>query len=500
MENVAKACKLTQPGEKLMAAKTPRSARADIEITGPILGTPVLMLAEFDLRAQGYLTEEYFVSGDAVSYQPVGPLSEDGNWQVAPAETAPYRTRIVVVRPADASKFNGTVVVEWLNVSRGIDFAPDWICLHREIMRSGFAYVGVSAQRVGLEGGLSLEPDNLPLKQADPARYHALSHPGDAFAYDIFSQAGMIIKGSATGKVLGPLTAKRLLAIGDSQSAIFLTTYVNAIDRLARVYDGFFIHARFAPGAPLDGASILNSPTTMPQSARLCSDLRVPTMTVLAETDVIGANVRGFFHARQDDNDLLRIWEIAGASHANNYLATVGFIDSSSASIPELAAAYAPTDDFFGMKLAKAMDYDPQQHYVMESALLHLDRWTATDKAPPKGPRLETIGGDKDRPLPQLVLDANGNAKGGIRTPWVDVPIARMSGIGNSGSVAAGLTGVTEPFDHTTLGRLYPGGRDEYLAKFRRALDSAIESGFILPADRAEIELVAAAMYPTHGV
>jgi hypothetical protein len=132
----------------------------------------------------------------------------------------------------------------------------------------------------------------------------------------------------------------------------------------------------------------------------------------------------------------------------------------------------------------------------MHAALLHLDLWIATGKAPPKAPRLETADGDSDRPQPQLVLDENGNAKGGIRTPWVDVPIGRMSGIGNSGSVVAGLTGVTEPFDRTMLSRLYSGGREAYLAKFRRALDSAIESGFILPADRAEIELVAAAMYP----
>jgi hypothetical protein len=92
-------------------------------------------------------------------------------------------------------------VVEWLNVSRGIDFAPDWINAHREIIRSGFAYVGVSAQKVGLEGGLSLEPDTLPLKKSDPMRYGALSHPGDAFAYDIFSQAGMVAGGGGAAKV-----------------------------------------------------------------------------------------------------------------------------------------------------------------------------------------------------------------------------------------------------------------------------------------------------------
>jgi hypothetical protein len=293
------------------------------------------------------------------------------------------------------------------------------------------------------------------------------------------------------------LTAKRLLAVGDSQSAIFLTTYVDAIDPVAKVYDGYLIHARFAAGSPLDGASILNSPTNTPKAAKLPADLRVPVITILAETDLIGAQMAGFFYARQDDSDRLRIWEIAGAAHANNYIAGVGFIDSGSAPIAQLAAAYAPTDSVFGMKLAKLMDYDPQQHYVVEAALWKLDRWVATGEAPPKASRLQTVGGDKSGEPPRLVLDANGNARGGIRTPWVDVPIARMSGLGNSGSIVAGLTGVTEPFDRATLERLYPGGRDNYLQKFNQSLDSAIGSGFILPADKAEIEALAAAMYPS---
>ena len=70
--------------------------------------------------------------------------------------TAPYATRIVVVRPTNPSKFNGTVVVEWLNVSAGADASPDWNAVHRELIRSGYAYVGVSAQKVGVEGGPSL--------------------------------------------------------------------------------------------------------------------------------------------------------------------------------------------------------------------------------------------------------------------------------------------------------------------------------------------------------
>ncbi len=60
----------------------------------------------------------------------------------------------------------------------------------------------------------------------------------------------------------------------------------------------------------------------------------------------------------------------------------------------------------------------------------------------------------------------------------------------------AAIFGSGEPFDAATVRRLYPGGAAEYLESFTAALDSAIGSGFILPADRAEILELAAATYP----
>jgi hypothetical protein len=97
-------------------------------------------------------------------------------------------------------------------------------------------------------------------------------------------------------------------------------------------------------------------------------------------------------------------------------------------------------------------------------------------------------------------LDSHGLARGGVRTPWVDVPIARTSGLITSeigpASVMAAIFGSGEPFDVATLHRLYPGGSFQYLELFTAALDGAILAGFILPADRAEILELAAAVYP----
>ena len=99
-----------------------------------------------------------------------------------------------------------------------------------------------------------------------------------------------------------------------------------------------------------------------------------------------------------------------------------------------------------------------------------------------------------------LVLDENGNATGGIRSPWVDVPTARLSGLvsglGQTPLGLGALLGVTEPFTTPALAKLYPGGQPEYVDKFNISLKAAIAAGFILPADEAEIKALAAFSFP----
>ena len=169
---------------------------------------------------------------------------------------------MVVLTPADPDRFNGTVLVEWLNVSGGIDAPAVWMMAHREMVRAGYAYVAVSAQRVGVEGGANLIGADLSLKRQDPTRYASLHHPGDAFSYDIFSQTGRLIKDAQRDDILRGLRPEHVVALGESQSALYLTTYINAVDALAQVYDGFLVHSRFASAAPLDASSIFDATET----------------------------------------------------------------------------------------------------------------------------------------------------------------------------------------------------------------------------------------------
>jgi hypothetical protein len=465
----------------------------DQAVVTPVPGKPALLLGAFDIGALGYVCEEFFVSGTASSYTPTAELGPDGRWGVMPSDTADFTTRIVVLTPADKANFNGTVLVEWLNVSGGIDAPAVWFMAHREIVRSGYAYVGVSAQHVGVQGGgASLMGIDMSLKSQAPERYAALSHPGDSFSYDIFSQVGRLVRGADDG-VLGELGPKHVVALGESQSALFMTTYVNAVDPVAQVYDGFLVHSRFATAAPLDDTSIFDeSQDAASQAVRFSPDLRVPLVAVITETDLFGGIRSGYYLARQPDNDRLRVWEITGTAHADNYTIQVAPIDSGSAPVSDIVAAYAPTNMLLGQQLEHYINFAPQHHYVLQAALSQLCDWVHTGRPAASGATIELTDTDPPRPI----LDANRLAQGGIRSPWVDVPIARTSGIGGVESIMAAIFGSGEPFDGATLRRLYPGGREDYLERFTAALDMAIRSGFILPADRAEIIEIANASYP----
>ena len=466
----------------------------------PVPGRPSLLLGGFDIGDLGYVADEFFVSGTATSYTPISELSPDGCWQVTPSGTAEYTTRIVALTPTDPARFNGTVLVEWLNVSGGIDAPAVWMMAHREILRAGYAYVAVSAQKVGVDGGASMLGMDMSLKSQDPTLYASLGHPGDAFCYDIFSQTGGLVRSADDAGILRGLRAEHTVAVGESQSAMFLTTYINAVDPLAGIYDGFLVHSRFGPAAPLDGGSVFDElQSNTPQAVAFRPDLRVPLVTIITETDLLGAVRHGYYFARQPDNERLRVWEIPGAAHADNYTIQVAPIDTGSAPLKDIVAAYAPTNMLMGQQLGHYINFAPQHHYVVQGAIAALNTWVRTGEPAPPAPPIE-VRDTGETEEPQAILDSQGLAQGGVRTPWVDVPIARTSGdggpVGTVESLMAAIFGSGELFDDATVRRLYPGGVTEYLERFTTALDTAIKSGFILAADRTEILELAGATYP----
>jgi hypothetical protein len=449
------------------------AAAAPATISGPIGGAPVAVATTaFDLADVGYQQSEFFMSGTASSYEPTAPLTTDGHWTVTPAATAPYTTRLIVYRPSDPSRFNGTVYVEWLNVSTGADFAADWLFAHTEVLRQGAVYVLVSAQRAGVNTA----------KAASPTRYGPLSHPGDSFSYDIFSQAGQAIKDSAS-TLLGGLTPERLLGIGESQSANRFTTYVNAVQPVADVYDGFLPHSRIGAAAPLSQSPQADVPA--PEGTRMRDD-QVPVLDFQSETDAAGNAPNTL---QQPDSDLYRVWNVTGAAHADSYLLDISFTD--------VGDRYDTAKKVFDSLLhpsavtllgtcAKPINAGPN-HYVLEAALAGLNSWVTSGTPPASAPRFQFASFS---PV-TFAFDSNGNVLGGIRTPFVDAPIAQLSGLTAGGAGFCVLFGSTTPFTQDQLDALYRN-HGKFVTAWNRSTKEAVRNGFIVAANEAALKRVAA--------
>jgi hypothetical protein len=446
-------------------------------VTGPITsGTGEISLVTTGsevLAAKGYVAEEYFLEGEATAYTPEQPLGEDGRWQVEEAGSEPYKTRIVVFRPEDEDHFNGTVYVEWLNVTAGFDTSAVWALVHNEAMDTGAAWIAVSAQAGGVQGSDILLPGATPggVLGADPERYGSLQHPGDLFSFDIFSQTGIAAAGAAKGpKPLDGLTPKRVIATGKSQAAFRLVTYVDAIQPIAEVFDGFLIASRHASGSPFGATSFSLADDTVPERAIIRTDSDVPVLVVQTEGDLIGSTF-GSARARQPDSKHFRLWEIAGTSHADTYSGGVGLNDTGDGTA-ELAVLDPAQLNGGPLRCTQPVNSGPA-FAVVSKALTQVDRWVRDGTPPPKADRVETTGTDE----PEIRRDEQGNARGGIRTPFVDVPLTTLTGNPNGGGSFCSLYGTTVPLDAATLASLYPTP-DDYVQQFDESADAAAKQGF----------------------
>ncbi|MGH9017058.1 MAG: alpha/beta hydrolase domain-containing protein [Acidimicrobiales bacterium] len=459
----------------------------------------------FPLSSVGYEQSEYFLSGTADSYTSRKPLSKNGRWHVSVATRAAYKTRIVVYRPVNPKHFDGTVVVEWLNVTGGVDAGAAWLQSHIQMIRNGMAYVGVDAQAGGINGetgsiASSAEPGGGGLKGSDPTRYGTLDHPGDSYSYSIFEQAGNAVHAEAR-TILGGLAPRHVLALGESQSAFRMTTYIDALQPASPgIYSAYFVYSRGGNSAALSESpqKTINTPT--PTLIR--TDLHVPVFLFETETDLLGLN---YVVARQPATKEIREWEVAGVAHDDSY----GLLYSRS----DGGGGVADTEAFDSM-LHPSADPIPgivscskpinggSQTYELRAAMVAVNRWMTSGKAPRQSPRLEVAKGGK-----HFVTNAQGNALGGIRTPQVVAPVATLSGLGQPGiqapsqpsatatSLSAGaicsIFGTTTAFSTARLTALYPTHAD-FLKKWDAATAALVRQGYLLGPDARTLNRVAA--------
>jgi Alpha/beta hydrolase domain len=433
-------------------------------------GTPFYAGLYFDESELGYRETEYFISGTATSYIATDELGEDGIWSVQPADSAAFKTRIVVLRPENAADFNGTVVVEWFNVSGGTDASPDLVQMHTELMREGYAWVGVSAQSVGVEGGDGAGYD-VSLKVIDAERYGSLNHPGDSFSYDIYSQAAQAVRHPMGPDPLDGLQVEYMIGVGESQSAWRMATYVNAIHPTVELFDGFLIHSRGNRSAALSQDPQVA--VTSPGRTLIRADFPQPVLGVETETDIFGL---GSSAEPQPDAENFRLWEVAGNAHYDAYGVVKGPVDRGND--PGVAQIIETrSGDSAGIIQCQLPINDGPGHWVLKAAIASLDHWIRTGEPAASAQPIARNATNTD-----LQRDRYGNAIGGVRTPHVDAPVAVLSGQGQSGTSFCFLFGTTALFDEATLSQLYPT-REAYIDAIDTTTDRAVERGFVLPAD-----------------
>jgi alpha/beta hydrolase family protein len=426
-------------------------------------------------RPSGYLEEERFFSGKATAYAKSGSWGTNGRWTAVPSSTADYKVRMLVRRPADPKRFNGVLLVEWLNVTANAEGAADYMQMAEEIVRSGYAWVGIGAQASGVNA------PRTGLKAWDSTRYGSLVHPGDGYSYDIFSQGARALRHPAGVDPLGGLRVRQMIATGRSQSAFRLVTYINAVHPLVHLFDGYFVHSRGANAAGLAAEQLARDvESPIPPGAHIRDDIDVPVFDLQTEGDML---TLGAHLARQEPNPHYRRWEIAGAAHAE----TPRWVIDSPAALDQGPGCKLPVNA-------------APHHAVVKAALVALTKWVREGVAPPQSPAIELSAPTALDPA--VARDTFGNARGGIRLPELEAPTATLDGRRNDvANPAPGvqnfcfLYGTTQIFDAPALAGLYPT-HDAFVKKFSAAADSLVRAGYWLrpeanqakaAADRAAI-------------
>ena len=443
---------LSAPAQALGGERSRPSTATGASVPAPTVAGPVartspvgdaahgypFLATDVDLASAGYVEQEFHVSGDATRY------AVSGNATATVLGTGqPYRTRIVVRRPVSARKFNGVVIAEWYNVSNQWDQEVDWFQTHEHLLQEGYAWVGVSAQPVGVHSATGL-------KAWSPARYDALNvNAGgtvtdNSLSYDIFSQAVKAVRRPAGVDPLGSLPRPRyVIATGHSQSASLLRQYYNSILPLSNILDAVVLHG---------------------WGQTLRDDIPRPAFRINSEGDVasLGAAVR------QPDTPFRRTWEVAGSSHGDWKLIT-DYGPLRRRDIGTYPGGYPGQPQTCALPSLSRVP----QHMVQNAVYDHTVDWVAYGISPPTAPAITTTSTS-----PAVVArDSLGLALGGIRLAQHEVPLRINSGV-NTGPGFCFLDGSSVPLTDAQLAALYPTVRS-YVDEFVKVTLDNVKAGYV---------------------
>lgn len=466
-------------GVTMVSAGTAVAAPGDAPIpavTGPIAtsaSSHPFLSTDIDLAKYGYVEKEYFISGDAYRYDTSGPADQTA----VPIETLganddgkfPFKTRIVVRRPANPADANGKVVAEWNNVTATQDIEWNWFGDPYYLLKHGYTFVGVTAQNTGVAslkafnntryGDLTVNGNGtVPTGPIDPLDPDGPKYDSDALSYDVFSAAINAVRGGGTGvDPMGGINPDVVIASGESQSCGRLASHYNKVEPLAEIVDAYLL--------TVCGSTLR---TNRPEKV----------VRILTETE----NRTERTNADYPDTPSIRQWEVAAGSH----LPRIAF-DNINGVLTRDFLSLTVTCQKFPLSLV-------QWPYTQNRATEALVKWAGGGAAPAVAPRGVYIGNpDSSGPPRVLKRDQYGIAEGAIRYPEVTVPTAVNDGVNSPGaggsifSAFCPLLGSSTPFSQSQLQALYSDYGD-YVDKYAAAADAMPATGFILPEDAERLK------------
>lgn len=480
---------------------TPRARALPVSATNrPFLAAARAQQA-VNLTTLGYVETEYVVNGTASIYEWTGEPRDA--LVAARARGVPYATRLLVRRPADATKASGVVVMELLDPGTLYDRAPLWGLSWQQFTRRGDVWVGVTVKPRAIDtlrrfdevryGSLSFsftqaaECRPAPPRAGTPGEGDPRLNAADAengLAFDVIAQTGALLRSSSKENPLLEVPPRRVIAAGFAEASGYAITFANALHRVWRLGDGAPVFDGYLGVAGNDAAPINQCaaplPVDDPRRGVLPRD--VPFVLAMTESDF---NLHPTLRREDGDErgDVFRLYEIPGSGQSGSYAAGVPVkpdLDISGFDAPADVCTETASDYPLGLAL-NAIWQQYSESLLFSTPLL-------------RAPRIETDAG-------QTLRDANGNALGGWRLPQLDLPVATYVGHGTArdpdarSNAACAVTGVKQAFDASRLRTLYRD-RAQYLAQFRTSLDQAVAERRLVKEDADALKLPQARIAP----
>jgi hypothetical protein len=420
-----------------------------------------------DLDKYGYVEEEYYLSGKAAV--------RDASGAVVLAD-APYTTRILVRKPRLARRFSGNVVVTPFNWDR--ESAREWGFTKHALARRGDAFAGLTLVKYEI-AGFPLQNGIKLLQSHDPVRYGRLEVYDHRNAkrqempqsQDILTQLAWLLKSNTTAGPLKGLKVRHLIAYSLGVGGGVLENYIS---------QGRHLEYRSANGAPLFDAYMVGANPLLPVPP---AAQRADAVFVLIqnEREFNRDTVAGLEVPVDSDKPGFRLYDFVGSPHLGKVVSNEQTGESELGNdTPEVPRAAAPR----GATADICRSHNNAPVGLVQSALLTgVMRWVSEGVPLPQAPRVERAGAG----LGEKIDPKSGNALGGLRPPWIEVPAATYYSGASQGC------GVWEPmqmYDADQLQRLY-GSYENYARQFAEAKVRFVKAGFLLPTDAVALQPVA---------